>query len=131
MQKTPALQEKIYRIFSLETGEAKLLFSSLAMMFLLFASYAFLRPIRDALGIENSVKELKWLFFATFIFTLLCSLLAMNLSGKIKRKLYADGIFAFFASNLVLFYFAMIFIQKGDIFLSIFMSYFLCLGEYF
>lgn len=116
MQKTPALQEKIYRIFSLETGEAKLLFSSLAMMFLLFASYAFLRPIRDALGIENSVKELKWLFFATFIFTLLCSLLAMNLSGKIKRKLYADGIFAFFASNLVLFYFAMIFIQKGDIF---------------
>ncbi|MBQ9259578.1 MAG: MFS transporter [Neisseriaceae bacterium] len=107
---------KILSIFSLEKNEIKLLFYSVLMIFLLFAAYAFLRPIRESLGIENSTTELKWLFFATFIFTLICSLLAMNLSGRIKRKLYADGIFIFFAVNLIIFYVAMLFIPKGHSF---------------
>ena len=105
---------KLLSVFSLEKNEIKLLCYSVLLVFLLFAAYAFLRPIRDALGIEKGTEELKWLFLGTFLATLICSLLAMNLSGMIKRKLYADGVFIFFALNLIGFYLGMLFIQKGN-----------------
>lgn len=105
---------KLLSLLSLEKQEIKLLLYSVLLVFLLFAAYAFLRPIRDALGIEKGTEELKWLFLGTFLATLICSLLAMNLSGMIKRKLYADGVFIFFALNLIGFYLGMLFIQKGN-----------------
>lgn len=105
---------KLLSLLSLEKREIKLLIYSILLVFLLFAAYAFLRPIRDALGIEKGTQELKWLFLGTFIATLICSLLAMNLSGIIRRKLYADGIFIFFALNLMAFYATMLLIQKDS-----------------
>ena len=105
---------KILSALSLNKNEIKLLIYSVLLVFLLFASYAFLRPIRDALGIEKGTEELRWLFLGTFIATLFASLLAMNLSGLIRRKLYADGIFLFFALNLIGFYVAMLLIQKDN-----------------
>ncbi|RDU58636.1 hypothetical protein [Helicobacter sp. MIT 99-5507] len=88
-------QNFLYRILNLQKGEFFLLLYSFLFMFLLFASYGILRPIRDALGLEGGSEELKWLFLGTFITTLLSSLLAMWLSGFVKRKLYIDCIFAF------------------------------------
>nr|MBP3725276.1 MFS transporter [Campylobacter sp.] len=98
---------QIYSLFSLKQGEFKLLFFSSLFIFSLFCSYALLRPIRDALGIHGGTDELKWLFLGTFIATLICSLIAMWLSGSIKRKLYTDAIFIFFGLNLFGFFIAM------------------------
>lgn len=96
-----------YKIFSLKEGEFKLLALSFCFIFVIFSSYALLRPIRDALGLEGGKDELKWLFLATFITCILASLLLMWLSTRVKRRFYADFVFAFFALNLLLFYFAM------------------------
>ena len=114
---------KLYKLFSLKQEEFKLFLYAASFIFLLFASYAILRPLRDAFGIEGSYailrplrdafgieggdKEIKWLFLATFITTLLASLLAMWLSTRVKRKNYLNAIYLFFALNLLVFYIAM------------------------
>lgn len=94
----------IYKLFSLKEGEFKILALSCGFIFMLFSSYAILRPMRDALGLEGGQEELKWLFLATFISCILASLLLMWLSGRIKRRFYTDCVFIFFALNLLIFY---------------------------
>ena len=94
----------IYKLFSLKEGEFKILALSCGFIFMLFNSYAILRPMRDALGLEGGQEELKWLFLATFISCILASLLLMWLSGRIKRRFYTDCVFIFFALNLLIFY---------------------------
>ncbi|TLE02905.1 MULTISPECIES: NTP/NDP exchange transporter [Helicobacter] len=96
-----------YRIFSLKQEELKLLLYSFLFIFMLFSSYAILRPLRDALGLEGGQEELKWLFLATFILALFCSLALMFVASKIKKKFYIDVVLIFFAFNLLLFYAAM------------------------
>lgn len=87
-----------YKIFSLKQEEFKLFLYAASFIFLLFASYAILRPLRDAFGIEGGDKEIKWLFLATFITTLLASLLAMWLSTRVKRKNYLNASISFLPS---------------------------------
>lgn len=98
------MQTLIYKLFSLKEGEFKILALSCGFIFMLFSSYAILRPMRDALGLEGGQEELKWLFLATFISCILASLLLMWLSGRIKRRFYTDCVFIFFALNLLIFY---------------------------
>ena len=88
-----------YKIFNLKQEEFKLFLYAASFIFLLFASYAILRPLRDAFGIEGGDKDIKWLFLATFITTLLASLLAMWLSTRVKRKNYLNAIYLFFCSQ--------------------------------
>ncbi|VEJ25942.1 NTP/NDP exchange transporter [Helicobacter cholecystus] len=94
----------IYGLFNFKSGEFKILALSCGFIFMLFCSYAILRPIRDALGLEGGQEELRWLFLATFITCILVSLSLMGLSTKIKRRLYVDCIFYFFVFNLLIFY---------------------------
>lgn len=93
-----------YKIFNLKQEEFKLFLYAASFIFLLFASYAILRPLRDAFGIEGGDKEIKWLFLATFITTLLASLLAMWLSTRVKRKNYLNAIYLFFALTQSIFW---------------------------
>lgn len=95
------------KIFSLKEGEFKLLALSFGFIFVLFSSYALLRPMRDALGLEGGKDELKWLFLATFLSCIVASLVLMWLSTRVKRRFYADFVFIFFALNLIGFYIAM------------------------
>lgn len=98
------MRDFIYKLLSLKEGEFKILALSCGFIFMLFSSYAILRPMRDALGLEGGQEELKWLFLATFIACILASLLLMWLSTKIKRRFYTDCVFVFFALNLLVFY---------------------------
>ena len=56
------MKATLYKILSLKEGEHKLLALSCGFIFVLFSSYAILRPMRDALGLEGGKDELKWLF---------------------------------------------------------------------
>ncbi|RDU65964.1 MFS transporter [Helicobacter didelphidarum] len=103
-----------YKVFSLKQGEFKILSLSTLFILLLFASYAILRPLRDALGLEGGSEELKWLFLGTFITTLFGSIVAMAVSGMVKRRIYLNVIFIFFALNLVGFYFALHFMSQDS-----------------
>lgn len=97
----------IGKVFSLKDGEFRLLALSFGFIFVLFSSYALLRPMRDALGLEGGKDELKWLFLATFLSCVVASLVLMWLSTRVKRRFYADFVFIFFALNLIGFYLAM------------------------
>ena len=80
-----------------EKDDLKILSSVLVT---LFASYAILRPLRDALGLEGDTVDLKWLFLATFILIILASLAAMWISSRLKRMFYINAIFIFFPTYL-------------------------------
>lgn len=99
------------RLFSLKEGEFKLLILSFSFIFVLFSSYALLRPIRDALGLSGGDDELKWLFLGTFLATIASSLALMWLSTRIKRRFYVDFVLVFFGLNLLIFYAAMSLIE--------------------
>lgn len=103
MKSTPFLHKFLSIIFSIKQEEWLLSIFSFLFIFLLFASYAILRPIREALGVEVGEDEIKWLFLATFISCIFASLASMYLSTKIKRKHYINGIFIFFALNALCF----------------------------
>lgn len=102
-----AIHSFFNKVFSLKDGEFRLLGLSFGFIFVLFSSYALLRPMRDALGLEGGKDELKWLFLATFISCIIASLVLMWLSTRVKRRFYADFVFVFFALNLIGFYVAM------------------------
>ena len=106
----------LYKFFSVNTKELALLAYSFFFMFLLFASYAILRPLRDALGLEGDTVDLKWLFLATFILIILASLAAMWISSRLKRMFYINAIFIFFISNLFIFYIAMQTISSDSVY---------------
>ncbi|TLD97759.1 MFS transporter [Helicobacter jaachi] len=102
------------KIFSVQKSEVLILTLSLLFIFLIFASYAILRPLRDALGLEGGTEELKWLFLATFIVCIFVSSLSMWLSSVVKRKVYVNAIFIFFGLNLLIFYIALFFIESNS-----------------
>ena len=53
----------IYKLFSLKEGEFKILALSCGFIFMLFNSYAILRPMRDALELEGGQEELNGSFW--------------------------------------------------------------------
>lgn len=105
------LKTSLCKLFSLKDGEFKLLILSFSFIFVLFSSYALLRPIRDALGLSGGDDELKWLFLGTFLATIASSLALMWLSTRIKRRFYIDFVLVFFGLNLLIFYTAMSLIE--------------------
>ena len=107
----PALKTYLYKLFSIKEGEFKLLILSFSFIFVLFSSYALLRPIRDALGLSGGDDELKWLFLGTFLACIASSLALMWLSTRIKRRFYIDFVLVFFGLNLLIFYGAMSLIE--------------------
>lgn len=106
------LKVSIFTLFSIKEGEFKLLILSFSFIFVLFSSYALLRPIRDALGLSGGDDELKWLFLGTFLATIASSLTLMWLSTRIKRRFYIDFVLVFFGLNLLIFYAAMSLIES-------------------
>ncbi len=48
-------------------GEIRALLWSFAYFFCLLAGYYVLRPLRDEMGIAGGVRNLQWLFTATFV----------------------------------------------------------------
>lgn len=96
-----------YLLFGVKRDEVALFFASFFFIFILFSSYAILRPLRDAFGIEGGESELKWLFLGTFIACIIASLALMFVSSRLRRKFYTDFVLIFFISNLFIFYFFM------------------------
>lgn len=103
-----------FTIFSVKKEEIPLLISSVLLLFFVFASYAVIKPIRDALGIDKGTDDLKWLFLGTFIATIIASIAAMYLSSRAKRKNYLNGVYIFFITNLFAFFIAIRLIEKDS-----------------
>ena len=77
---------------------------SFAYFFTLLAGYYVLRPLRDQMGIAGGVKNLPWLFTATFLSLLVAQPLYGALVARLPRVRFIPIVYHFFVANLVLFW---------------------------
>ncbi len=77
---------------------------SFAYFFMLLAGYYVLRPLRDQMGIAGGVKNLPWLFTATFVALLIAQPIYGALVARLPRARFIPIVYHFFVVNLLLFW---------------------------
>src|SRR5437764_605699 len=77
---------------------------SFAYFFALLAGYYVLRPLRDQMGIAGGVKNLPWLFTATFLSLLVAQPIYGALVARLPRVRFIPVVYHFFVANLALFW---------------------------
>src|ERR1700756_2531100 len=82
---------------------------SFAYFFTLLAGYYVLRPLRDQMGIAGGVRNLPWLFTATFVTLLVAQPLYGALVARLPRVRFIPIVYHFFVANLALFWLLLIF----------------------
>ncbi|HEY4958621.1 MAG TPA: MFS transporter [Caldimonas sp.] len=80
---------------------------SFAYFFALLAGYYVLRPLRDQAGIAGGVRNLPWLFTATFVTLLIAQPLYGELVAKLPRARFIPVVYHFFVANLAIFWLLM------------------------
>ena len=85
-------------------GEERAVGLSFAYFLLLMCSYYLLRPLRDAMAIEAGLEYLPWLYVGTFAAMLVLSPGFAALAARVRKALLLPLTYAFFASNLLVFY---------------------------
>ena len=89
---------------SVRPGEGKALCWSFAYFFCLLAGYYVLRPLRDEMGVAGGVRNLQWLFTATFVVMLAAVPVYGALVARLTRRLFIPVVYHFFVANLALFW---------------------------
>jgi ATP:ADP antiporter, AAA family len=92
------------KIVALREGEARALLWSFAYFFCLLSGYYVLRPLRDEMGIAGGVRNLPWLFTATFVSMLVAVPVFGALVAKVPRRTFIPLVYHFFVVNLVIFW---------------------------
>src|SRR5579859_808747 len=77
---------------------------SFAYFFFLLAGYYVLRPLRDQMGISGGVRNLPWLFTATFVTLLVAQPIYGALVARLPRVKFIPVVYHFFVLNLALFW---------------------------
>jgi ATP:ADP antiporter, AAA family len=77
---------------------------SFAYFFALLAGYYVLRPLRDQMAITGGVRNLPWMFTATFVTLLVAQPLYGMLVAKLPRARFIPIVNHFFVANLALFW---------------------------
>jgi AAA family ATP:ADP antiporter len=84
--------------------EVRALLWSFAYFFCLLASYYILRPLRDEMGVAGGVRNLQWLFTATFVAMLAAVPLYGALVARLPRRRFVPFVYHFFVANLAIFW---------------------------
>lgn len=97
-------EQGISRFVVLQPGEARAVAWSFGYFFTLLAAYYVLRPLRDQMGITGGVKNLQWLFAATFATMLVAQPIYGALVARLSRARFIPIVYHFFVANLALFW---------------------------
>jgi AAA family ATP:ADP antiporter len=92
------------RVVSVRPEEVRAMLWSFAYFFCLLAAYYILRPLRDEMGVAGGVKNLQWLFTATFVVMLAAVPLYGALVARVRRRLFIPLVYHFFVANLAVFW---------------------------
>lgn len=84
--------------------EVRALLWSFAYFFCLLASYYILRPLRDEMGVAGGVKNLHWLFTATFFVMLAAVPVFGAVVARLPRRRFIPLVYHFFAANIAVFW---------------------------
>jgi ATP:ADP antiporter, AAA family len=98
------LQRLIARALPATPQERAAALWSFAYFFTLLAGYYVLRPLRDQMAITGGIRNLPWLFTATFVTLLVAQPLYGLLVAKLPRARFIPIVNHFFVFNLVLFW---------------------------
>ncbi|WP_373376773.1 NTP/NDP exchange transporter [Cupriavidus nantongensis] len=94
---------RLRRGFGVRSGEAGAVVAGFLFFFFLFASYFMLRPVRETMGIAGGVKNLQWLFTATFVVMLAAIPIYGAVCAWLPRRRFVPWVYAFFIANLLAF----------------------------
>ncbi len=100
----PALHRLVARVVPVKPAELSALLWSFAYFFSLLAGYYVLRPLRDQMGIAGGVRNLPWMFTATFVVLLVAQPLYGALVARLPRARFIPFVYHFFVANLALFW---------------------------
>src|SRR5260221_7209578 len=89
---------------SVRPGEGKALCWSFAYFFCLLAGYYVLRPLRDEMGVAGGVRNLQWLFTATFFAMLAAVPVFGAVVARLPRRRFVPLVYQFFVVNIVTFW---------------------------
>jgi len=92
------------RIVAVRPAEIRALLWSFAYFFFLLAAYYVLRPVRDEMGIAGGVRNLPWLFTATFFVMLAVVPLFGAMVARIPRRRFIPLVYHFFVANILIFW---------------------------
>ncbi|MBI2226115.1 MAG: MFS transporter, partial [Betaproteobacteria bacterium] len=98
------LDRWLVRVVAVRPGEIRALLWSFAYFFCLLAGYYVLRPLRDEMGIAGGVRNLQWLFTATFVVLLAAVPLFGAVVAKLPRRRFIPLVYHFFVVNIAIFW---------------------------
>ncbi len=92
------------RVVALRAGEARAALWSFGYFFCLLAAYYVLRPLRDEMGVAGGVRNLHWLFTATFVVMLAAVPVFGAVVARLPRRRFIPLVYHFFVLNIALFW---------------------------
>jgi AAA family ATP:ADP antiporter len=92
------------RVVNARPGEVRALLWSFAYFFCLLAGYYVLRPLRDEMGIAGGVRNLPWLFTATFFVMLAVVPVFGAVVARLPRRVFIPLVYHFFVANIAIFW---------------------------
>ena len=99
MRHEAILQRWISRTVAVRPGEIRALVWSFAYFFCLLAGYYVLRPLRDEMGVAGGVRNLQWLFTATFVAMLAVVPVYGAVVARLPRRRFVPIVYHFFVAN--------------------------------
>jgi ATP:ADP antiporter, AAA family len=97
-------QRCLERVVALRPGEGRSLAWSFTYFFCLLAGYYVLRPLRDEMGIAGGVRNLQWLFTATFVAMLAAVPVFGAMVARLPRRRFVPLVYHFFVVNIAIFW---------------------------
>jgi AAA family ATP:ADP antiporter len=98
------LQGWLARVVAARPEEVRALLWSFAYFFCLLAGYYLLRPLRDEMGIAGGVRNLPWLFTATFFVMLAVVPVFGAVVARLPRRRFIPLVYHFFVANIAIFW---------------------------
>jgi AAA family ATP:ADP antiporter len=98
------VQRWLTRAVAVRPSEVRAVLWSFAYFFCLLAGYYILRPLRDEMGVAGGVRNLQWLFTATFLTMLAAVPLYGALVARLPRRRFIPLVYHFFVANLAIFW---------------------------
>ena len=92
------------RVVALRAGELRAASWSFGYFFCLLAAYYVLRPLRDEMGVAGGVRNLHWLFTATFVVMLAAVPIFGAIVARLPRRRFIPLVYHFFVLNIALFW---------------------------
>lgn len=106
------MARSLQRLARVKPEETAAVLTAFAYLFTLFTSYFMLRPVRETMGITGGVRNLQWLFTATFVAMLVAVPIFGAVSGRFRRTAFVPWVNGFFMLNML--FFAILFRVKLD-----------------